>query len=535
MFNILTDKLVRFKRDDNSITEASLPEVYAALMSDEVASFPALRPHQRHAWHAFLVQLGVIAMHNAGCDEPPEDVDTWRRIIRELTPAFPDDEPWHLIVDDITKPAFMQPPASSEDRCADYKSAVATPDELDMLVTSKNHDVKASVASSGDTDDWIFALITLQTTEGFGGARNYGVSRMPSGYGNRPAFSLTPSILFGSHVSRDIQVLLKSREQILDDYDPFLTGDGIALVWLETWDGTKSEAITGGLDPFYIEICRRIRLSRSERRLAAIRANSLFKRIIDVKGMTGDPWAPENTTAKGTPTAFLGPRKFGYERIVEGLVSPDWKQPYLLKPTGQESSEEMYLVARGLIRGEGRTSGYHERIIRLNQTTVRAFGNADAQKRLGDIARERIEQIGKVKSVLRHAIATFAAHGDSNDIKTEHWSRANPWSNKLDEIVDATFFDDLQDEFEAGESERDEIRKEWLLNGLTHDFQIAANGDGVCNHAQRLLRQAQHSLPCPAIQRYRARVRADSVFEGSIRGRNGLPFVFAANNEEKEA
>ena len=71
MFNILTDKLVRFKGDDNSITEASLPEVYAALMSDEVANFPALRPHQRHAWHAFLVQLGVIAMHKAGSDEPP--------------------------------------------------------------------------------------------------------------------------------------------------------------------------------------------------------------------------------------------------------------------------------------------------------------------------------------------------------------------------------------------------------------------------------------------------------------------------------
>ena len=535
MLNVLKDNVFRFRRDDNSIIEASLPELYAALMNDEVASFPALRPHQRHAWHAFLVQLGAIAMHKADVDTPPADVDEWRRIMRALTPEFPADEPWNLVVDDITRPAFLQPPASSEGMIADYKSAVATPDELDMLVTSKNHDLKASVASSGSIDDWIFALISLQTSEGFGGARNYGVSRMPSGYGNRPALSITPSILFGSHVHRDIQALLKSREQIMDDYDPFLTDNGIALVWLEKWDGTKPEAISEGLDPFYIEICRRIRLSSSERRLAAIRANSLSKRIIDVKGMTGDPWAPENTSAKGTPTAFLGPRKFGYERIVEGLVSPDWKQPYLLKPTAQESSEEMHLVARGLIRGEGRTSGYHERIIRLNQTTVRAFGNGGGQKRLGDIARERIEQISKVKSVLRHAIATFAAHGDSDDIKTEHWARANPWSNKLDEIVDTSFFDDLQDEFEAGESERDKIRKEWLLNSLTHHFQIDESGDGVCNHAQRLLRQAQYSLPCPVIQRYRARVRADSVFEGSLRGRTGLPFVFEANNEENDA
>ena len=365
-----------------------------------------------------------------------------------MTPDFPDDEPWHLVLDDITKPAFMQPPASSEDKIADYKSAVATPDELDMLVTSKNHDLKASVASSASIDDWIFALVSLQTMEGYAGARNYGVSRMPSGYGNRPAFSVTPSILFGSHVLRDIQALLPRRRQMLDDYDPFLIDDGIALVWSEAWDGTKPEAITGGLDPFYIEICRRIRLRLSAGRIVAIRANSLAKRIIDIKGKTGDPWAPENTSAKGTPTAFLGPRKFGYERVVDGLVSADWKQPYLLKPIGREASQEMHLVARGTVRGEGGTAGYHERVIRLNQEVTRAFGNVDAQKRLGDIARQRIEQVGKVKSVLRYAVATFAAHGDSNDIKTEHWSRANPWSDKLDEIVDATFFDGLQYEFQ---------------------------------------------------------------------------------------
>ena len=50
-------------------------------------------------------------------------------------------------MDDLTKPAFMQPPASSEKKRADYKSAIETPDELDMLVTSKNHDLKSAVAS----------------------------------------------------------------------------------------------------------------------------------------------------------------------------------------------------------------------------------------------------------------------------------------------------------------------------------------------------------------------------------------------------
>ena len=61
-----------------------------------------------------------------------------------------------------------------------------------MLVTAKNHDLKSSIAAQANVDDWIFALVTLQTMEGFGGVGNYGIARMNSGFGNRPAFSLAP-------------------------------------------------------------------------------------------------------------------------------------------------------------------------------------------------------------------------------------------------------------------------------------------------------------------------------------------------------
>ena len=61
MRNILRDRPIRFNKSNGSRAEASLPEVYAALLADGVDAFPALRPHQRHAWHAFLVQLGAMA------------------------------------------------------------------------------------------------------------------------------------------------------------------------------------------------------------------------------------------------------------------------------------------------------------------------------------------------------------------------------------------------------------------------------------------------------------------------------------------
>ena len=191
MFNIVTERLIRITTSDGT-RSTSLSEGFAALMTDEVETFPALRPHQRHAWHAFLVQLGAMAMHRAGLTRPPEDAAEWLHIIRALSSDYPDDEPWQLVVDDITKPAFMQPPASFTEREKDYKRVVATPDELDMLVTSKNHDLKPTVATQAAPDEWLFALITLQTMEGFSGSGNYGISRMNGGLGSRTAFTLTP-------------------------------------------------------------------------------------------------------------------------------------------------------------------------------------------------------------------------------------------------------------------------------------------------------------------------------------------------------
>ncbi len=527
MFNILTQPLIHVTIAEKT-RQASLSEVYAALMVDEIDAFPALRPYQRHASQAFLTQLAAMAMHRAGITEPPADAEVWAELLRGLTPDWPDDEPWQLVVEDITEPAFMQPPAASADKLADYKSRVTTADELDMLVTSKNHDLKASIVSQAGLDDWIFALITLQTMEGYGGARNYGISRMPSGYGNRPAFSVTPSTRPGRHVRRDMVALLQHRQAILADYR--VTDGGIGLLWVEPWDGTKAEALLiDRLEPFYIEVCRRIRLRYAAGRLEAIRANSLARRIDDVKGLTGDPWAPvgKGTNQKGTPPAFLGPRKFGYERVVDGLFSADWTAPPLLQlaPDDRNSGGTTQLVARGMVRGEGGTAGYHERVIPLKPTTAQVFRRGGNKKEIGDIARERIEQVGKVKSVLRHAIATFLARGESADTSPEQRALANPWVDKLDEIVDRTFFDDLQIEFDTNDNdERQRLRNTWLRNGK----------DGVVDSAAEILRVAENSLPCLSVHSYKAQVRADGVFWGRLAGANGLPELFDRGNTNQE-
>ena len=147
MNNLLRDPLIRIETT-TGIERLSLPGVFAALVADRVESFPALRAHQTPAWHMFLAQLGAIAMHRAGLAEPPADADVWREIIQALTTSeFPGDEPWQLVVADPTRPAFMQPPVPES---ANFTDVATTPDALDMLATSKNHDVKQSVASAPD-------------------------------------------------------------------------------------------------------------------------------------------------------------------------------------------------------------------------------------------------------------------------------------------------------------------------------------------------------------------------------------------------
>ena len=529
MYNLLTDPLIRYRQSGGAMREASLPEVCAALMANEVEAFPALRPHQRHAWHAFLVQLGAMAMHRCGLDTPPPDADEWRRIIRTLTPGWPDDEPWQLVVDDITKPAFMQPPARSKEREQDYRNAVTTPDELDMLVTSKNHDLKAEVAEQASADDWIFALITLQSMEGFGGAGNYGISRMNGGLGNRPAFTLAPfSPSPGAHVRRDIIALLEFRQQLLDDNPQYPSVGGDALLWTLPWDGTAPEVLLPNrLDPLYAEVCRRIRLrANSNGSLYGVRASSKAARIEGkaLKGRTGDPWTPISSKREGLPLT-LGAGGFNYKRITEYLTYADWERPALLRPTQDEqsSTEPMQLVARAMVRGQGKTEGYHERIIPIGHKGPKTKSamlriNDSAAGNLGRIANLRIEEVGKVQRILSHAIQSFLARGDADNATPEQRNLARGLLSRLDEIVDARFFEDLQDEIEAEESERQSIHDLWLLNNESED--------GVINHARALLDDATDSLPCPAIHRYKARTNAEGLFEGRIRGNGGFPDLF---------
>src|SRR5690606_28169634 len=219
MFNLLAQPLINTAQ----LGPLTLPGTLAALARDEVDDFPALRAHQGMFWHMFLVQLAALALHRAGETEIPQDEETWRRLLRWLTKDFPGDEPWCLVVDDWSKPAFMQ--AAVPDGVK-VESPIPSPDALDLLITSKNHDLKQAVARGAKPEDWLFALISLQTGEGFGGAGNYGIARMNGGSSSRPMLGLAPlsgsgersmTPRPGAWFHRDVRVLLDPRDEGLDE------------------------------------------------------------------------------------------------------------------------------------------------------------------------------------------------------------------------------------------------------------------------------------------------------------------------------
>jgi CRISPR system Cascade subunit CasA len=88
----------------------------------------------------FRVQLAALALDRAGLLEPPREEVAWRDLLLPLTDGAID--PCFLVGVDCNCPAFLQPP----DPGGLKWEPVPTPDALDVLITSRDHNLKGAVA-----------------------------------------------------------------------------------------------------------------------------------------------------------------------------------------------------------------------------------------------------------------------------------------------------------------------------------------------------------------------------------------------------
>lgn len=502
LYNLLDEPLLGVEDLEGHRTKVTLPGLLARLSRGVPTALTATQAHQQHPVHAFLVQLAALALARAGKSEIAHDEPSWRALL--LDAAQKDGagiEAFTLIVRDLTKPAFLQPPVP-EGALDGLKNEHARPSaELDVLITSKNHDVKVDRLGKPGVEHWVFALLTLQTMQGFLGAGNYGIARMNGGFASRPCVAFASREESSARFVRDVQALLGARSDLLRTFG---SKRQLGLVWCAPWDGTTSLGFSD-LDPFFIEICRRVRLTiATDGTILAHRGPSKAARI-DAKesaGNTGDAWTP---VARKDGKALTMPEAgFHYTRV-QDLLFGEWEHGAAGKPD-RKGGDRLW-VGQVLVRGQGKTGGYHERWLPVPSGVRRIFAQPDARERLGKQSQEWVRFAADTRlKILKPALLTLL-QGAPEKLKFED-DRADPFLAHFDAAVDDVFFQLLFSQAEAPPQEGDAAFQKEL-------FRLA----------KAELESALGSLPVPSARRWRAEAKANDVLRGAAH--NHLKLAFA--------
>lgn len=487
--NLLRKSLITVLGPSGQKIALSLPGLFAAMGRQEVAGFTSLRPHQRPAWHMFLVQLAVLALRQAGELRPPEDSESWAFLLQGLTLDFPYEEPWCLIVENAERPAFLQPPDPGDLRWR----TVRTPDGLDVVNTSKNFDQKREVTHASEAEDWLYALVSLQTTGGFGGQRNHGIVRMSSGLSSRPLLGLAPGTTVDMRVcpsawwTRDVDRLVKNSQR-----SEVGTVGGPALMWCLPWP-EKEQLEVPDLDPCFIEVCRRVRLENTSEGIAARRSTSIAPRTNGAcfKGNVGDPWMPVENKQQGK-SLTLGRRGFTYVQLYELLFSGKWRRPMLAEHGPQETGE-MVLVAEAFARGRHRSEGFHARRVPVPGRRCLESGAA------AECARRQIEEIKAFDAILRNALVAVPSGSDWRRIESTHYEYTQMACGRFDRQADRLFFEALWERVAAcdgnGEMSVDSARRAFLnelLRVAEIEFDMALSSMPGPSTRRRIATESAH-------------------------------------------
>ena len=459
----------------------------------EVAEFPSLRAHQRAAWHMFLVQLAALALWRAGQRVLPRQSSAWAGMLRGLVPDYPGDAPWRLVAYEPDLPAFLQPPEPGGLSWTE----IETPDALDVLITARNHDVKQAANRQATPEDWIIALVSLQTMSGYSGNGKNGIARMNGGFASRPLVGLAPARGAGdlsldpsAWWARDVRRLLEQRAA--GEGAERGTVGGPAILWCLDWP-EGDQLNPASLDPWFIEVCRRVRLVEEDGKFLAFSSTSRSARIDAkrLKGDLGDPWTPVHNKERKSLTVGEGP--LDYPKLCELLYSGDWTLPILTRRGEDEQGRDMVLVAEALSRGPGKTHGLKSRIVPMPAAaTLPPISNVP------DAAQAQIEEIAVFHRALRYSLAWAAAGGNPEALDTKHFAQAREAENRLHDTVDRMFFPYLRRRLEESGVRLEFLETLWTVT--RQEFELALAG-----------------MKGPALKRARTHAGADRALTNIVR------------------
>ena len=484
---MLTDPTFWTSKAGGTRWALTLPGVFEGLVAGTLENFLGLAPHQAQAWWSFLVQLAAMATEG---EELPRSEKAWKARLLALTQGKED--PWNLIVDDTRKPAFLQPP--SPKGIEDWNTRLHTIDEIDVLATAKNHDVKGARARHALPENWAYTLVNLQTMSGSFGAGNHGIARMNGGLGGRLMIGVIPGVSYSRRFIRDLRVLRDAYPGVLKTHGYSATGH--RLLWLVPWTGAlKDQVKVQDLHPWFIEVARRVRLVMEDGELVIYKTTSEGTRV-DAKarkGYMGDPWIP---IALDGPTAVtVGDEGLTYRKLHTILFSEKVLPSAAQQITAEDICEDLQLYATVLVRGQGKTGGLHERIIPIPRDVQQWVAHQTTSDTLRACATLRVQFAGLAASkALGPALRKLMGddHTGSKDVKR--------WVGRLlqqfDKQVDARFFGDLFGHF------------------LEPDGGLPAWVEWLIKQGQDVLKTAIDTYPVPTMRRYRLISQATGLYLG---------------------
>ncbi len=129
-----------------------------------------------------------------------------------------------------------------------------------------------------------------------------------------------------------------------------------------------------------------------------------------------------------------------------------------------DDAEGLVVLARAMVRGQGKTEGLFERRVRISrqQKVGLRMGPTDPE---AEMARTREKLAGEMADALRFALFALFQN-DPGEVNRRHdptARKAKPFLDAFERAIDQTFFDALFDEAEAEPGEaRHAVRSAWV-------------------------------------------------------------------------
>lgn len=487
-YDFRTQSLIRIRGEDG-LRDVSLSALLARLTAEQETEILAVQAHQQHALHAFLVQLGALHLDSGPSRSLPTTAAAWEEALLALSGGEPD--AWKLVVDDLSKPALLQPPVL--EGSVEKFSVLEAFDELDILSTAKNHDVKGRRMGDVPPDIAFVTLLTLQTTQGFSGRDNYGIVRMNGGFSSRASVGLAREDSLAVRFARDAIALAATAKAAAERG---WAASGVRLVWTVPWDGTTSLSL-GECHPFCIEVCRRVRLSRTPAGTILARGTSSKAPRLsapEAKGNLGDFWLPVSKV-DGKARTFGG-NGFSYDVVHDLLLADTWTTPAMISQKADGSAPK--LVLRTLVRGQGITEGYHERVIPVPGRAFKRLFSADGRAAIASLSSRRIERIDAARMKILKPALLVALQGAPDKLNFKD-DRVDSHVAAFEEEMDSDYFEHLFDDAEEDAEVADERYERLLRTRILSAFLAAIP-----------------TLPIPDSRRMRAAAVARNTLDGLL-------------------